>query len=248
MVGAETHGRAARRRRAGAGAHRRARGRSRRSRKRPRPAAAASGPRPAHTWRAAARPARRSATAILMTTPRQQLADELLRRFAAALRSGQLYSRSHPIIARNLELLDRRHPAAARTRSLHRHRHRRRRDHRRRRAGDQGRRARRADTAPEADLGRADHDRSRRRHREEIATLVDAVTTIEVKAGEDPPAFPALKHVRVGRVSVEDRVETDAADMATFRRLYNQAVIGGGNGLGKRQDRRDNRIRTPRGR
>ena len=40
-----------------------------------------------------------------MTTPRQQLADELLRRFAAALRSGQLYSKSHPIIARNLELL-----------------------------------------------------------------------------------------------------------------------------------------------
>ena len=28
----------------------------------------------------------------------------------------------------------------------------------------------------------------------------------------------------MGRVTVEDRVETDAADMATFRRLYNQAV------------------------
>ena len=40
-----------------------------------------------------------------MTAPRAQLADELLRRFAAALRSGQLYSRGHPIIARNLEAL-----------------------------------------------------------------------------------------------------------------------------------------------
>src|SRR5207253_1149118 len=40
-----------------------------------------------------------------MTTPRFQLADELLRRFAAALRSSQLYSKGHPIIARNLESL-----------------------------------------------------------------------------------------------------------------------------------------------
>ena len=40
-----------------------------------------------------------------MTAPRLQLADELLRRLAAALRSAQLYSKGHPIIARNLEAL-----------------------------------------------------------------------------------------------------------------------------------------------
>ena len=40
-----------------------------------------------------------------MSAPRLQLADELLRRLAAALRAGQLYSRGHPIIARNLEAL-----------------------------------------------------------------------------------------------------------------------------------------------
>src|SRR4051812_11088593 len=40
-----------------------------------------------------------------MSAPRTQLADELLRRLAAALRSGQLYSRGHPIITRNLEAL-----------------------------------------------------------------------------------------------------------------------------------------------
>ena len=40
-----------------------------------------------------------------MTAPRAQLADELLRRLAAALRSGQLYSKGHPIIARNIEAL-----------------------------------------------------------------------------------------------------------------------------------------------
>jgi len=35
-----------------------------------------------------------------MTAPRFQLADELLRRLAAALRSSQLYSKGHPIIGR----------------------------------------------------------------------------------------------------------------------------------------------------
>src|SRR6267142_5013194 len=40
-----------------------------------------------------------------MSAPRFQLADELLRRLAASLRSAQLYSPGHPIIARNLETL-----------------------------------------------------------------------------------------------------------------------------------------------
>src|SRR6187399_594660 len=42
--------------------------------------------------------------ADLMPPPvRAQLAEELLRRLAASLRSGQLYSKGHPIITRNLE-------------------------------------------------------------------------------------------------------------------------------------------------
>ena len=36
-----------------------------------------------------------------------QLAEELLRRLAASLRAGQLYSQGHPLIARNLEGLQR---------------------------------------------------------------------------------------------------------------------------------------------
>src|SRR3954465_13259710 len=40
-----------------------------------------------------------------MSAPRLQLADELLRRLAASLRSTQLYSPGHPIIGRNLESL-----------------------------------------------------------------------------------------------------------------------------------------------
>src|SRR5262245_54749567 len=41
-----------------------------------------------------------------MTTPsRSAVADELLRRFAAALRASQLYSKGHPLITRNLGAL-----------------------------------------------------------------------------------------------------------------------------------------------
>jgi len=40
-----------------------------------------------------------------VSAPRFQLADELLRRLAASLRSAQLYSPGHPIIGRNLESL-----------------------------------------------------------------------------------------------------------------------------------------------
>ena len=38
-------------------------------------------------------------------TPRTILADELLRRFAASVRSAQLYSKGHPIIVRNMAAL-----------------------------------------------------------------------------------------------------------------------------------------------
>ena len=41
----------------------------------------------------------------MTTTPRAQLADDMLRCFAASLRSAQLYSKSHPIIVRNLAAL-----------------------------------------------------------------------------------------------------------------------------------------------
>src|SRR5438105_4490799 len=41
----------------------------------------------------------------MTTVPRFQLADELLRRLAASLRSAQLYSAGHPIIGRNMESL-----------------------------------------------------------------------------------------------------------------------------------------------
>jgi hypothetical protein len=105
VVGAEADLHAAARRRCGAGAHRHA-GRVRRARGGggarqpgdPRRRARATVPAPGR-----AAPARGRGRAV--TAPRFQLADELLRRFAASLRSAQLYSKGHPIISRNLETL-----------------------------------------------------------------------------------------------------------------------------------------------
>ena len=40
-----------------------------------------------------------------MTLSRTPLAEEMLRRFAAAVRSGQLYATDHPIVGRNVTAL-----------------------------------------------------------------------------------------------------------------------------------------------
>jgi putative nucleotidyltransferase with HDIG domain len=155
--------------------------------------------------------------------PRAQLADELLRRFAASVRAGQLYSRGHPIVGRNLESL------SAAVQLMH-------------------------GLEPTTVLGLVgdeiivdDIPVSKgealgglvRRLRQigveritidrgvtadELMSLVDAVITLEPQPDRSPPAFPALAHVRVGRIAVEPRVEGRAADMESFKRLYTEAV------------------------
>jgi putative nucleotidyltransferase with HDIG domain len=156
-----------------------------------------------------------------MSAPRAQLADELLRRFAAALRSAQLYSLNHPIIARNLESL------SAAIQLLH---------------GLEssivigiiGDQIIVDDMPVKADaLGgltrrlrqiaveRVTIDRGVTP--EEIAAFIAAVGTLEPGAGEPAP-FPPFPHIRVGRVTLERRVETASNDMAAFKRLYDGAV------------------------
>src|SRR5919197_5310630 len=159
-----------------------------------------------------------------MTAPRFQLADELLRRLAAALRSAQLYSKGHPIIARNLEqlsaavqLLHSLQPSTvvgfvgeefivdympvARAEVL----------------GGIVRRLQQGGVERIAFERGVTND--------ELSTFVEAVTAIEEGHGDHgEPAFPALPHIRVGRVSVEQRVEGSLTDMATIKRLYNDAV------------------------
>jgi putative nucleotidyltransferase with HDIG domain len=159
-----------------------------------------------------------------MSSPRQQLADEILRRFAAALRSAQLYSPGHPIIARNLEGL------STATQLLH--------------AlepaivigivGDEiivdDMPIAKADTlsALIKRLQQSGVERitiERGVTAEEIATFVEAVSKVEPRTGNEETApFPALPHIRVGRVTIEQRIEGNLADMEAIRRVYNDAV------------------------
>ena len=158
-----------------------------------------------------------------MTAPRFQLADEVLRRFAASLRSAQLYSPGHPIIGRNLEslsgafqLLHSLQPSVV--------------------IGLVGEEVivddmpmARADTLgplvrrlQQSGVDRITVDRGVTAG--EIATFVSAVTTIDARNGDGAQAFPPMAHIRVGRVTVEQRVESSLTDMATIKRLYSDAV------------------------
>jgi putative nucleotidyltransferase with HDIG domain len=158
------------------------------------------------------------------TPPRLQLADELLRRFAATLRSAQLYSKGHPIIARNLEslstalqLLHSLQPSVvigmvADEVIVD--------DMPMAKADSMGPLVRRLQTAG---VERITIDRGVTM--DELVLFVEAFTTVEQDHAIDHvSAFPTMAHVRVGRVTVGQRVEGSATDMATIRRLYNDAV------------------------
>ena len=159
-----------------------------------------------------------------MSAPRAQLADELLRRLSAALRSGQLYSRGHPIIARNLEALSTviqlLHSLAPTVVIGF--------------IGDEV-------VVDDMPLAKADAlgplirrlqqsgvERiaiDRGVMRDEISAFLEAVAALERRAADDPAnAMPQLPHIRVGRVTIDQRVEDDLADMATLKRLYSDAV------------------------
>ena len=159
-----------------------------------------------------------------MSAPRVQLADELLRRLAAALRSGQLYSPGHPIIARNIEglstaiqLLHSLGPSVV--------------------IGIIG------DEVVVDDMPMAKADAvgplirrlqqngveriaiNRGVTRDEIRAFVDAVTALESRGNDEAPtAIPEFAHIRVGRVTIEQRRDGSLADMAAIKRLYNDAV------------------------
>jgi putative nucleotidyltransferase with HDIG domain len=160
-----------------------------------------------------------------MTTPapRTQIAEELVRRFAATLRATQLYSPEHPIVARNLEalsaavqLLHSLQPAVvigligdeivvddrplAKAEAL----------------GGLIRRLR------EVGIERVTVERGV--SAEELGTFVRAVGSLERAAPGQAPALPALPHIRVGRVIAGERTDAGTTDMAGFRRLYDEAV------------------------
>jgi len=160
-----------------------------------------------------------------MSAPRFQLADELLRRFAAALRSSQLYSVGHPIITRNLEgmssafqLLHSLQPAVVIGM-----------------VGDEvivdDMPMAKADTLgplmkrlQKSGIERITVERGVTI--EELAQFVEAITKLDAQAGvsDAPRELPAIPHIRVGRVTVEQKVEASLTDMATIKRLYQDAT------------------------
>jgi hypothetical protein len=137
-----------------------------------------------------------------MAAPRVQLAEELMRRLGATLRSSQLYSRTHPIIARNLESLS---TALQLLHALN----------------------------PSIVIGFVEEEIivdelplprnetylglvrrfkqigveritiDRGVTRDELATFLDAVSTVEAPAEGELAELPTLTHIRVGRVAVE---------------------------------------------
>jgi putative nucleotidyltransferase with HDIG domain len=160
-----------------------------------------------------------------MATQRAQLADELLRRFAATLRAAQLYAKNHPIVARNHEQL------LTAIKALHG-------------LGPSTVVGMVGDEIIVDDVPIAKGDTlgglvrrmkqigvervtfDRGVTAEELTSFVDAVTAAESqpRGASDELSFPALPHIRVGRVTVEERIDGSTADIATFRRMYSEAV------------------------
>ena len=154
-------------------------------------------------------------------TERARLADELLRRLAAAIRGAQLYAPGHPLVTRAVTALadtllivhaavpsvaigivgeelvvgDIPVPRAAET------------------MGELMRRLQ------QAGIERIVIDRGVQT--DEIMRLVDAVSTSN--SGDQTAALSRLRHIRVGRLQLEDQAET-VGDIATFRKLYDDAV------------------------
>jgi putative nucleotidyltransferase with HDIG domain len=158
----------------------------------------------------------------MSATPRNKISEELVRRLAAALRGAQLYAEGHPLVTRNATALadtltlahasassvtigivgdelvvgDTPVPRAAET------------------MGELMRRLQ------QAGIERIVIDRGVQP--DEISRLIQVVARADGNS-DHVAALAKLPHIRVGRIQVEEKVES-GADMATFRRLYTDAV------------------------
>ena len=152
---------------------------------------------------------------------RARVADDLVRRLAAAIRSAQLYSTGHPIVVRSVTALtDSLAVAHATTPSLA--------------IGIVGEDLvvgdipvpRAAENMGEL-LRRLQQAGVERIAIERGAEPAEITKLIQVLAAADPnqvPGLATLRHIRVGRLQVEKRVDAPIGDMATFKRLYADAV------------------------
>ena len=156
---------------------------------------------------------------------RARFADDLVRKLAAAIRSAQLYATGHPIVVRSVSALiesltvihasssslaigivgedlvvgDIPVPRAAEN------------------MGELMRRLQ------QAGVERIAIDRG-----VETTELTQLISTLAAADPNRVSALTGLKHIRVGRLQVEKRVEAPAGDMATIKRLYDDAVTVAG--------------------
>jgi putative nucleotidyltransferase with HDIG domain len=158
---------------------------------------------------------------------RARVAEEILRRLAAALRGAQLYAPGHPLVTRSIaSLTDTLTLAHASAHSLT--------------IGIIGDELvvgdtpvpRAAETMGElmrrlqqAGIERIVIDRGVQA--QEITQLVQTVAKAD-GSGDATAALARLPHIRVGRLQVEKRVDAAAGDVATFQRLYEDAVAVAG--------------------
>ena len=158
---------------------------------------------------------------------RAKLADELVRRLAAALRGAQLYAAGHPLVSRNITALtDTLTVVHASVASIA--------------IGIVGDElvvgdipvAKAAETMGElmrrlqqAGIERIVIDRG-----VQPSELLQLVQTLgRSDTGQDPAsALGRLPHIRAGRLQVDERVDAGVGDVATFRRLYDDAVAVAG--------------------
>jgi putative nucleotidyltransferase with HDIG domain len=161
-----------------------------------------------------------------MLNRRLQLADELLRRFASALRAAQFYTPQHPLVARNIAGF---HDALAHV------------------FGQQQTvtlgvvggefvvgdvpliRASAAMCDLLNRLQRAGVERitiDRAVTGEEVTCLIQALAVLDSTAalGKEEAVLPSMPHIEVGRIQVERRVDAGPLDPAAVRQLYADAT------------------------
>lgn len=160
----------------------------------------------------------------MSTSPRAKQADELVRRFAAALRGVQLYAPTHPLVARSVTALaEALEPVLANAPSIA--------------IGIVGEDLVVGDIpVPRAAESMGKLTRQLRHVKIERVVIeqgvqLDELTQLIQTLGaadatpESTASLSLLKHIRVGRLETDEGARIASADMATCRQLYADAVV-----------------------
>ena len=230
---------------AASGGHRSARPRS----ARPRPRRCATSAR-RRRWPCCRRRSRRAAAACargetlpaifgsrarMNAVQRARFADDLVRKLASAIRSAQLYAAGHPIVVRSVStLIESLTIVHASSPALT--------------IGIVGEDLvvgdipvpRAAENMGELmkRLQQAGVERIAIARGVETAEIMQLIQALATADSDRVSALAGLKHIRVGRLEVEERVDAPGGDMATFKRLYEDAVSVAGQVVGQRRSTR----------